>query len=74
MKEDDKNTRKEAFEFKIKNLEEKISRNQMAEETKFKIMKDQIAKLNEGIQNEEMTRDILDEKKAKETKISENNI
>jgi hypothetical protein len=31
-------------------------------------------KLNEGIQTEQMAREILDEKKAKEIKLTENNI
>lgn len=31
-------------------------------------------KLNEGIKSEEMAREILDEKKGKELKLSENNI
>lgn len=49
VQDDDKNTKREQYELKIKNLEEKLTRSQMAEETKFKIMKDQIMKLNEGI-------------------------
>lgn len=40
VQDDDKNTKKEQYELKIKNLEEKMTRSQMAEETKSKIMKD----------------------------------
>ena len=40
MEDDEKLTRREQYEAKIKNLEEKIQRAQIAEDTKFKIMKD----------------------------------
>jgi hypothetical protein len=49
LQDEEKSSRREQYEQKLKNLEEKISRAQMAEETKFKIMKDQISKLNDGI-------------------------
>ena len=37
MQEDDKTTRREQYEYKMKNLEEKMGRTSMAEETKFKV-------------------------------------
>ena len=37
-------------------------------------MKDQISKLIEGIQTEQMSRDLLDERKTKELKLCDNNI
>merc|ERR1711881_778648 len=52
----------------------KLSRNQMAEETKFKLLKDQITKLQEGLATERIAREILDERKAKELKLVENNV
>merc|ERR1712144_140644 len=45
--EEEKTTRKDQFEYKIHALDEKCQRNQMAEETKFKLLKDQITKLSE---------------------------
>ncbi len=43
--ETDKNSRKEAFEYKIKNLEERMTTTQSTEEAKFKVMKEQVLKL-----------------------------
>lgn len=40
MQDDDKSSRREQYEFKMKNLEEKMTKAEMAEETKVKIMKD----------------------------------
>ena len=37
-------------------------------------MKDQTSKLIEGIQTEQMARELMDERKSKELKLSENNI
>ena len=38
------------------------------------MMKDQISKLNEGISSEQLVRESIDERKAKELKLCENNI
>ena len=51
-----------------------MQRVQGAEEAKFKMMKDQVNKLNDGVQKEQESREIMDEKKQKEIKLSENNI
>ena len=37
-------------------------------------MKDQISRLAEGIQTESMARELMDERKTKELKLTENNI
>ena len=74
MEDDERLSRREQYEAKIKNLEEKITRAQIAEDTKFKIMKEQISKLNEGISSEQLVRESIDERKAKELKLCENNI
>lgn len=74
MDDDEKMSRRQQYEEKIKNIEEKINRAQMAEDTKFKIMKDQISKLSEGISSEQLLRESIDERKAKELKLCENNI
>ena len=58
----------------MSNLEEKISRQAISEETKFKLLKDQITKLQEGLATERIAREILDERKQKEAKLVENNI
>jgi hypothetical protein len=66
-------------------IDEKMTKAQMTEDTKFKVrtwftnfsfqqIKDQISKLIEGIQTEQMSRELLDERKSKELKLSENNI
>ena len=74
MEDDERSSRREQYEAKLKNLEEKISRAQIAEDTKFKIMKEQISKLNEGGSSEQLVRESIDERKSKELKLCENNI
>jgi hypothetical protein len=46
---EEKMTKKEAIDNKLKNIEEQISRVQVSEESKFKLMKDQIDKLQQNI-------------------------
>eukprot|EP00349_Pseudokeronopsis_sp_Brazil_P005511 CAMPEP_0202958554 /NCGR_PEP_ID=MMETSP1396-20130829/2876_1 /ASSEMBLY_ACC=CAM_ASM_000872 /TAXON_ID= /ORGANISM="Pseudokeronopsis sp., Strain Brazil" /LENGTH=70 /DNA_ID=CAMNT_0049676695 /DNA_START=188 /DNA_END=400 /DNA_ORIENTATION=- len=62
-----------SYEQHIKSLEEKVDKLQVNDDAKFKIMKDQIGKLNEAIQNEQLGKDIMDEKKGNELKLCENN-
>ena len=47
---------------------------QQNEEQRVKLVKENINKLVETIQNETMARDIVDEKKTKEIKLCENNL
>ena len=47
---------------------------QAADESKFKGIKDSISKLVEGLQGEQATRDLVDERKTKEIKLTENNL
>merc|ERR1712000_646978 len=72
--DDDKKARRDAFDYKILAVEEKLQRNALSEETKFKLLKDQITKLQEGLATERIAREILDERKSKELKLVENNV
>jgi len=62
------------FEVKVRQLDDKITKNHQLSEEKFKIIKDQIGKLQEGMATEIIAREILEERKNKEIKLVENNI
>lgn len=44
------------------------------DDQQFKHLKDSLAKMVEGVQSEQLARDLLDEKKTKEIKLVENNM
>ena len=44
------------------------------DEGRIKQLKETLSRLNEGIQNEQISKDLLDEKKDKELKLTENNL
>uniref|UniRef100_A0A0G4FPS7 Uncharacterized protein n=1 Tax=Chromera velia CCMP2878 TaxID=1169474 RepID=A0A0G4FPS7_9ALVE len=60
-----------SLECQVKGLEERLSRMQVAEETKFKLAQEQIGKLIEGVETERLGREILEERRAKEVKLLE---
>jgi hypothetical protein len=47
---------------------------QTSDDGRLKLIKENMNKLVETIQNETMSRDIMDEKKTKEIKLTENNL
>jgi len=72
--EGERQLKRDAFDYKLQALDEKLQRNALSEETKFKLLKDQITKLQEGLATERIAREILDERKSKELKLVENNV
>jgi len=70
----DKAIRHESFESKIKQLDERHTKNHLITEEKLKLLKDQINKLQEGMATEIVAREILDDRKNKEIKLVETNI
>ncbi len=46
----------------------------LAEETKFKLLKDQVSKLHDALSNERTARELLDERKTKELKLLESSV
>jgi len=55
-------------------LDDKITRNYQYTEEKYKLVKEQIVKIQEGIATEVIAREILEERKEKELQLVENNI
>ncbi|GKT34383.1 Endoplasmic reticulum transmembrane helix translocase [Aduncisulcus paluster] len=72
--EEEKMQRRDAIETKLKVLDEKLSRSQLSEAAKLKLLKDQIGKLQEALATERVSREILDERKKKELGLVESSI
>ncbi len=53
-----KKSKSETFENKIKSLDDKITRNHQLNEDKFKILKEQITKIQEGLATEIIAREV----------------
>jgi hypothetical protein len=47
---------------------------QAKDEASFKGLKESLAKMVDGLQHEQQARDLMDEKKTKEVKLTENNM
>jgi hypothetical protein len=72
--EDERQSRAEIFQSKLKNLESRVQNSSISTEAKFKLLKDQITKLGETMASERVARELLDERKTKELKLVENNL
>ena len=72
--EEEKNMRFKAFDKKIYALDDKITKSQLADESKFKLLRDQVYKLQEGISEERVTREEYELRKTKELKNAESNM
>merc|ERR1711865_375767 len=72
--EAEKLARKENILSKLRTLDERVQNNQISERNKFNVIRNQIVKLQEGMNNERMAREMLEERKAKEFKLIENSI
>ncbi|CAK56334.1 unnamed protein product (macronuclear) [Paramecium tetraurelia] len=59
---EDQAIKKETFEQKVKILEDKVTKQQQSDESKFKLLKEQLSKVEEGAQNEKIIRESGDEK------------
>ncbi|CAD8131973.1 unnamed protein product [Paramecium octaurelia] len=60
--DEDQAFKKETFEQKVKILEDKVTKQQQNDESKFKLLKEQLSKVEEGAQNEKIIRESGDEK------------
>jgi hypothetical protein len=66
--------RKQIYEQRIKKSEDHISSMQAKDEASFKGLKESLAKMVDILQHEQQARDLMDEKKTKEVKLTENNM
>lgn len=71
--------RTDSFVTRMRQLEDKVNKLQLAEEAKLNVkttqlLKDHISKLQEQLVNEHMAREIFSDKKSKEIKLAENNL
>mmetsp|Transcript_62254 Transcript_62254/g.197015 ORF Transcript_62254/g.197015 Transcript_62254/m.197015 type:complete len:275 (-) Transcript_62254:379-1203(-) len=69
--EAEKQSRREVLSMRIKALEEKLSRANIGGEPKYKVLRDQIAKLQDGLATERIARELVDERKGKELTLVE---
>jgi len=72
--EKEKNLKPESFEAGVRHLDDKITRDYQYSEEKYKLVVEQISKVQESIATEVLAREILDERKEKELKLAENNV
>lgn len=74
IKEDSRNSRRQAFETRLKALDDKMRKSQGNDEATFKMFKDQLVKLQEALNSQKVARELLEEKKGKELKMLNTNI
>ena len=72
--EEEKLSRTEYFDTYLRSFENKIDSSTQAFESKIKLIKDTIGNIGENVSSERMARELLDERKSKELKLSENNL
>lgn len=72
--EEEKYSRIESFQAKLKGLESKIDGSSLNFENKFKTLRDQLNKLSSTLASERASKDFLDERKTKELKLVENSL
>merc|ERR1719321_1839838 len=70
----EKQARADAVELKLKVLDDKLLRAQIAEEEKLKPLNEQIARYVEELSAERLSREVMDERKTKEIKSLESSI
>merc|ERR1719469_135778 len=72
--EHEKQARADAVELKLKVLDDKLLRAQIAEDEQLKPLNDQIARYVEELSAERLSRESMDERKTKEIKSLESSI
>lgn len=72
--EDNKNSKRHAFENRQKELDDRIRKSHQNDEATFKLFKEQILKLQEALSSQKVARELLDDKKAAELKMLDTNI
>merc|ERR1711907_345181 len=70
----EKQARADAVELKLKVLDDKLLRAQIAEEDKLKPLNEQIARYVEELSAERLSREVMDERKTKEIKAVESSV
>ena len=65
--------RRSAIESRLKTLDERLTRSQLAEDTKQRQLQDQLAHVQEQLASERASRELLDERKSKELQLAESN-
>merc|ERR1719453_396261 len=65
---------KDSLEYKIRLLDEKLARAQVGDETKFKLMAQQLRQWGESLQTERIAREMLNERRTKESKLLESQV
>ena len=58
--EQDRYTRIESFQQKLKNLENRVDASSLNFDTKYKMLKDHVGKVTETLSSDKISRDILD--------------
>ncbi|CAD8067546.1 unnamed protein product [Paramecium primaurelia] len=70
--DEDQAFKKETFENRVKLLEDKATKQSQADDSKFKLLREQLQKIEEGAQNEKIIRETGDEKlRSKDLKLLE---
>lgn len=72
--EEEKHSRIENFQAKLRALESKIDGSSLNFENKFKSLRDHLNKLSTTLASERASKDFLDERKTKELKLVENSL
>lgn len=70
--EEDKSMKKETFEIKLKALDEKVVKGAQQDEAKFKLLREQLVKLQDSVSNEKVVRESHDDRtRTKDLKQTE---
>lgn len=72
--EEEKMSRLESFQAKLRTLDSKIDSSSLNFENKFKALRDQLAKLSNTLASEQASRELLNDRKIKELKLVENSL
>jgi len=67
-------SRRVAFEQRLRNLEEKIRKSYQNDEATYKILKEQVEKLEEALSNQKQARQLVSQRNDKELKVIETNL
>ena len=63
-----------AFEQRLRSIEEKIRNSHQKDEVTFKIYKEQIQKLEDGLKGQSQARKLVSQRKEKELKVIQTNL
>jgi hypothetical protein len=72
--EGDRQAKFDAFNSRFKSIESRLDSAGASSDNKYKLLKDQLSRVAEGLAQERHMREAMDERKAKELKLVENNL